>query len=53
NGNLRIGDRSYDLEPVETEMTSRNFVSDLGDLGKQYVLKNQSHMLRGYSVRNK
>ncbi|KAL3836829.1 hypothetical protein ACJMK2_022242, partial [Sinanodonta woodiana] len=53
NGNLRIGDRSYDLEPVETEITSRHFVEDLGDLGKQYVLKNQPHMLRGYSVRNK
>ncbi|KAK3585046.1 hypothetical protein CHS0354_009895, partial [Potamilus streckersoni] len=53
NGNFQIGDRSYYVQPVETDVTSRNLMEDLDGLGKQYVLKDQTHMQRGYSDQRK
>ncbi|KAL3866927.1 hypothetical protein ACJMK2_044174 [Sinanodonta woodiana] len=39
NGNIRIGDIDYDLQPVVADATSRNLFQDQRVLGKRYVLQ--------------
>ncbi|KAL3836859.1 hypothetical protein ACJMK2_022270, partial [Sinanodonta woodiana] len=53
NGNVRIGNRDYDLQPEETDVVSRNLYDEPGALGRKYVLQIQTHNQRDYSVKIK
>ncbi|KAK3589524.1 hypothetical protein CHS0354_041647 [Potamilus streckersoni] len=53
NGNIQIGDKMYDLQPSEAQVTSRNFMETTNLLGKQYVLQDQGSIQRKMSVENK
>ncbi|KAL3836835.1 hypothetical protein ACJMK2_022248, partial [Sinanodonta woodiana] len=53
NGNIRIGDRDYVLQPAETGASSRYMLEDPGVFGRQYVLQVESHPLREHSFKNK
>ncbi|KAL3866926.1 hypothetical protein ACJMK2_044173, partial [Sinanodonta woodiana] len=42
NGNIRIGDIDYDLQPVVADAASRNLFQDQRVLGKRYLLQAQT-----------
>ncbi|KAL3836110.1 hypothetical protein ACJMK2_021562, partial [Sinanodonta woodiana] len=42
NGNIRIGDKTYDIRPAETVVKSRNMLERPGHLDQLYVLKDES-----------
>ncbi|KAK3582137.1 hypothetical protein CHS0354_017248 [Potamilus streckersoni] len=53
NGNIQIGDRSYDLRPAEIDVASRSELDVPDLLGMQYDLQEQDHMDIQNSVQNK
>ncbi|KAK3586159.1 hypothetical protein CHS0354_006717, partial [Potamilus streckersoni] len=53
NGNLRIGDRIYDLRPLENDVTSTNFFTFPNPVGRRYVLHEQTNIRSDLSVENK
>ncbi|KAL3861175.1 hypothetical protein ACJMK2_007240, partial [Sinanodonta woodiana] len=53
NGNIRIGDRMYDLQPSEVHVTPKKFMERTSLLGKQYVLRDQGNIQRNMAVENK
>ncbi|KAL3836860.1 hypothetical protein ACJMK2_022271, partial [Sinanodonta woodiana] len=53
NGNVRIDNRNYELQPEETDVVSRNLYDETGALGRKYVLQVQTHNQRDYSAKNK
>ncbi|KAL3836834.1 hypothetical protein ACJMK2_022247, partial [Sinanodonta woodiana] len=52
NGNIRIGDIDYALQPAETDASSRYVLEDPDVLGRQYVLQVETHPLREHSFEN-
>ncbi|KAL3861636.1 hypothetical protein ACJMK2_007661, partial [Sinanodonta woodiana] len=50
NGNIRLGDRSYDLRPLEKDAVTTDFWELTGLLGKRYVLQDQNNIQRGLSL---
>ncbi|KAL3861407.1 hypothetical protein ACJMK2_007442, partial [Sinanodonta woodiana] len=46
NGNIKIGDRNYDLQPSKDDIASRNVLENTDFLGKRYVLQDQSNIKR-------
>ncbi|KAL3861352.1 hypothetical protein ACJMK2_007388, partial [Sinanodonta woodiana] len=46
NGNIKIGDRNYDLQPSIDDIASRNILENTDVLGKRYILQDQSNMER-------
>ncbi|KAL3836856.1 hypothetical protein ACJMK2_022267, partial [Sinanodonta woodiana] len=53
NGNVRIGNRNYELQPAESDVVSRNLYDAPSALVRKYVLKDQTLPQREYSVPNK
>ncbi|KAL3836833.1 hypothetical protein ACJMK2_022246, partial [Sinanodonta woodiana] len=53
NGNIRIGNIYYALQPAETDASSRYVLEDPDVLGRQYVLQVETHPLREHSFENK
>ncbi|KAK3584543.1 hypothetical protein CHS0354_031951 [Potamilus streckersoni] len=53
NGNIQIGDSSYDLRPEETSVISRNLLTVEGPPGKRYVLNEHAKRQRDNVVENK
>ncbi|KAK3594241.1 hypothetical protein CHS0354_007215, partial [Potamilus streckersoni] len=44
NGNIRIGDRNFDLRASKAAFKSQNVLEIAGLLGTQYVLQDQKHI---------
>ncbi|KAK3585044.1 hypothetical protein CHS0354_009892 [Potamilus streckersoni] len=42
-------DGDYELQPADTDVASRNVIEGSGLLGRQYILKDQTHTQREYS----
>ncbi|KAK3575895.1 hypothetical protein CHS0354_034471, partial [Potamilus streckersoni] len=51
-GNIKIGDINYDLQPMETDVASRNVLDVPGPLGTKYVLQQQTNIQREIPVEN-
>ncbi|KAL3861484.1 hypothetical protein ACJMK2_007517, partial [Sinanodonta woodiana] len=52
NGNIRLGDRSYNIRPSEAYAIPSDFLELMGLRGKRYVLQDQDPVLSGMSEQN-
>ncbi|KAK3586200.1 hypothetical protein CHS0354_003884, partial [Potamilus streckersoni] len=50
NGNIRIGDRNFDLRPSKAAFKSQNLLENTGLLGTRYVLQDQEQIRRKMST---
>ncbi|KAK3579983.1 hypothetical protein CHS0354_025304 [Potamilus streckersoni] len=53
NGNIRIGNNNYDLQPAVADAGTRHLFEDVGVPGKRYVLQDQTYFGKTNSVENK
>ncbi|KAL3861486.1 hypothetical protein ACJMK2_007519 [Sinanodonta woodiana] len=52
NGNIRLGDRSYNMRPSDAYAIPSDFLELMGLRGKRYVLQDQALVLSGMSEQN-
>ncbi|KAL3861652.1 hypothetical protein ACJMK2_007677, partial [Sinanodonta woodiana] len=52
NGNIRLGDRNYNLRPSEADVIQSDFLDSIGLRGRRYVLQDQEKVQSGMSVGN-
>ncbi|KAK3585037.1 hypothetical protein CHS0354_009885 [Potamilus streckersoni] len=52
-GNVRIGDRDYELQPAKTNVETRYLLEGKDIRGLQYVLQHQTHNQGEYAAEKK
>ncbi|KAL3890596.1 hypothetical protein ACJMK2_002878, partial [Sinanodonta woodiana] len=50
SGNIQIGERSYDLRPVETDVAKAKVMEDREIIGRRYILLDQTYTIQDHFI---